>query len=226
MMKINKSMLAKMIDHTLLKATATEGEIVKLCAEADKYGFASVCVNPWFVPLAYRHLKQTEVKVCTVVGFPLGATTTATKVHEAVEAVKNGAHEIDMVINLGMLKSGCREQVLDDIKAVVDATSQQNPAVIVKVIIETCYLNREEKILACQLALKAGAHFVKTSTGFGTAGAVVEDVKLMRETVGTQMGVKAAGGIKTAEDALKLINAGANRLGASAGVKIINGFQE
>ncbi|AQS58760.1 deoxyribose-phosphate aldolase [Desulforamulus ferrireducens] len=220
-MNATRTEIAKTIDHTLLKAVATGQDIIKLCQEAKEYGFASVCVNPTFVSLAAEQLKDSGIMVCTVVGFPLGCTTTATKVEETREAVNNGAQEIDMVINLGALKEGNDDLVCQDIAAVVKAAQEANPSTAVKVIIETCYLTHEEKILACQLAKTAGAHFVKTSTGFGTGGATIEDVALMREVVGPAMGVKASGGIKTSADVLALLKAGANRIGASAGVKIM-----
>lgn len=213
--------IAPLIDHTLLKPNATEQEIIKLCEEAKKYGFASVCVNPAYVSLCKQLLKDTNVKVCTVVGFPLGATTPTVKAIEAKEAIANGADEVDMVINIGALKSGNYQLVLDDIKAVREATRGK----ILKVIIETAYLTREEKIKACELAKEAGADFVKTSTGFGPSGATVEDVMLMKSVVGPKMGVKASGGIRTLEDALKMVKAGATRIGASASVAIVRGEQ-
>lgn len=218
---MNKNEVARSIDHTILKAVATPEDIVCLCQEAQVYGFASVCVNPSYVPLAVEQLRDSTVKVCTVVGFPLGCTTTATKVAETKEVVQSGALEVDMVINLGALKAGNGQGVLQDIAAVVEAARETNPQAVVKVIIETCYLTREEKVLACELAQQAGAHFVKTSTGFGTGGATVEDVSLMCQVVGPHMGVKASGGIKNSHDALALLQAGANRLGASAGVLIM-----
>ncbi len=211
--------IASLIDHTLLKANATQEEIVKLCEEAKKYGFASVCVNPVYVSLCKQLLKGTNVKVCTVIGFPLGATTPTVKAIEAKEAIANGADEVDMVINIGALKSGNYQLVLDDIKAVREATRGK----ILKVIIETAYLTREEKIKACELAKEAGADFVKTSTGFGPSGATVEDVMLMRQVVGPKLGVKASGGIRTLEDAKKMVEAGATRIGASASVAIVHG---
>jgi deoxyribose-phosphate aldolase len=213
--------IAPLIDHTLLKANATQEEIVKLCEEARKYGFASVCVNPAYVSLCKQLLKGTNVKVCTVVGFPLGATTPTVKAIEAKEAVANGADEVDMVINIGALKSGNYQLVLDDIKAVREATRGK----ILKVIIETAYLTKEEKIKACELAKQAGADFVKTSTGFGPSGATAEDVALMKSVVGPKIGVKASGGIRTLEDAVKMVKAGATRIGASASVAIVKGEQ-
>ncbi len=211
--------VAALIDHTLLKPNATQEEIVKLCEEAKKYNFASVCVNPTYVSLCKQLLKDTPVKVCTVVGFPLGATTPTVKAIEAKEAIANGADEIDMVINISALKSGNYQLVLDDIKAVREATRGK----ILKVIIETAYLTKEEKIKACELAKQAGADFVKTSTGFGPSGATAEDVALMRSVVGPKMGVKASGGIRTLADAKKMIQAGATRIGASASVAIVKG---
>ncbi|MDK2794544.1 MAG: deoxyribose-phosphate aldolase, partial [Caldanaerobacter sp.] len=207
--------IAKMIDHTLLKPNATKEEIKKLCEEAGEYGFASVCINPCFVDLAYEMLKDTDVKVCTVVGFPLGANTIETKVFEAVEAVKKGATEIDMVLNISMLKSGEYDYVKKEISEVVKAVKSHGD-IVVKVILETCYLSDEEKIKACEISKEAGADFVKTSTGFGPGGATVEDVKLMRKVVGENFGVKASGGIRSYVDAKAMIEAGANRIGASA----------
>ncbi|QPA33212.1 deoxyribose-phosphate aldolase [Thermaerobacillus caldiproteolyticus] len=209
-----------MIDHTLLKPEATKEQIVKLAEEAKAYHFASVCVNPTWVKTAYEILKDTDVKVCTVIGFPLGATTPEVKAFETKNAIENGASEVDMVINIGALKSGNDELVEKDIRAVVEAAKGK---ALVKVIIEACLLTDEEKVRACQLAVKAGADFVKTSTGFSTGGATVEDVALMRKTVGPNFGVKASGGIRTADDLLAMEKAGANRIGASAGVQIING---
>lgn len=224
-MKITKSKLAGMIDHTLLKPVAVHEDIITLCAEAREYKFAAVCVNPYWVPFAAEQLAGSGVAVCTVVGFPLGATSTVAKAGEAVRAVQCGALEVDMVLNIGAVKERRADVVLDDIRAVVKAVHAQHPAAITKVIIETCYLNREQKILACRLAAQAGAHFVKTSTGFGPGGATVEDVALMRAIVGPEMGVKASGGIKTAGQALAMIKAGAGRIGASAGVDIIGAME-
>ncbi|KGT38811.1 deoxyribose-phosphate aldolase [Weizmannia sp. CD-2023] len=210
--------LAAYIDHTLLKPEATEKDILKLTAEAAQYHFASVCINPYWVKLATRELAGTGVKVCTVIGFPLGATTAETKAFETKKAIGDGADEIDMVINIGALKSGDTEAVEADIRAVVEAAQGK----LVKVIIETCLLTNEEKELACRLAVKAGARFVKTSTGFSTGGATIEDVKLMRQTVGDKAGVKASGGIHTKAEAEAMIEAGATRIGASSGVKIVS----
>ena len=217
-----KRSLASYIDHTLLKQQSTKDQITQLCVEAKGYHFASVCVNPTHVPLCAELLQNSDVKVCTVVGFPLGANTTATKVFETADAIQNGAQEIDMVINIGALKSGDHTLVSNDIAAIADVT--HNGGAILKVIIETCLLTEEEKITACQLAKQARADFVKTSTGFSTGGATVEDVALRRKVVGPDMGVKAAGGVRNLEDAEKMIAAGATRLGASAGVQIMQGL--
>lgn len=214
--------LAGMIDHTLLRADATKPEITKLTEEAKKYTFASVCVNPTWVAYSAEQLSGTEVKVCTVIGFPLGATTPAVKAFEAKDAIANGATEVDMVINIGALKDGNNALVEQDIRAVVDAAKGK---ALVKVIIETCLLSDEEKVRACELSVKAGADFVKTSTGFSTGGATPEDVALMRKTVGEHVGVKASGGVRSLEDMKKMIAAGANRIGASSGVKIMEGGQ-
>ena len=211
--------LAKYIDHTNLKAFATREDIKRLCEEAKEYGFYAVCVNPYRVKDAAEFLKDTDIKIASVVGFPLGATFTETKVQEAIMAVRNGADEIDMVMNIGAMKDGDYGVVERDIREVVEAVHPMGAKV--KVIIETCYLSDEEKIKACELAKKAGADFVKTSTGFGTAGAKVEDVKLMRSVVGNDMGVKAAGGIHNAKEAIAMIEAGATRIGASRSVQII-----
>ncbi|XJZ27995.1 deoxyribose-phosphate aldolase [Bacillota bacterium Lsc_1132] len=213
--------IASMIDHTLLKANATRAEIVKLAEEAKKYSFASVCVNPTWVQTAAELLADTpEVKVCTVIGFPLGAATSETKAFETKNAIENGATEVDMVINIGALKDNQDEFVEQDIRAVVEAAKGK---ALTKVIIETCLLTDEEKVRACQLAVKAGADFVKTSTGFSTGGATVEDIQLMRQTVGPEIGVKASGGIRSREDAVAMIEAGATRIGASSGVAIVKG---
>lgn len=213
--------LAKTIDHTLLKPDATQQEIAQLCFEARKYGFASVCVNPTWVELCAQLLKGATAKVCTVIGFPLGATSSETKAFETETAIRQGATEIDMVINIGALKARDLDTVARDIRGVVNASHAHG--IIVKVIIEAVLLNDEEKTIACLLSKEAGADFVKTSTGFAAGGATVHDVELMRKTVGPQMGVKAAGGVRTFEDAESMIKAGATRIGASAGVKIIQG---
>ena len=211
--------LADMIDHTLLKPQATHDQIAQLCYEARKYGFASVCVNPTNVALCAELLKDSGVPVCTVVGFPLGATPTEVKVFETQQAVREGASEVDMVVNVGALKSKDYELVERDIASIARATHAGNA--ILKVIIEAALLTDDEKVIACQLAKVAGADFVKTSTGFGPGGATLEDVSLMRRVVGPTMGVKAAGGIRTYADAQKMIAAGASRIGASASVKIM-----
>ncbi|SCI25869.1 deoxyribose-phosphate aldolase [Romboutsia sp. 1001713B170207_170306_H8] len=214
---MNNIKLERMIDHTILKAEATRDEVVKLCNEAKEYNFASVCVNPSMVELASDILKCTEVDVCTVIGFPLGATTTNVKAFETDDVINKGATEVDMVINIGKLKDRDLEYVKNDIKAVVDAAKGR---ALTKVIIETCLLTDEEKVIACELSKEAGAEFVKTSTGFSTSGATASDIKLMRETVGKEMGVKASGGVRTKEDALTMINNGATRIGASASITI------
>ena len=211
--------LPHMIDHTLLKPDATQDQIAQLCYEARKYGFASVCVNPTNVSLCTQLLKGSGVPVCTVVGFPLGATSTEVKVFEAQQAIRDGAIEVDMVINVGALKSRDYELAERDVASVARACHASNA--ILKVIIEAALLTDEEKVVACQLVKVAGADFVKTSTGFGPGGATLEDVALMRRVVGPTMGVKAAGGIRTYEDAQKMIAAGASRIGASASVKIV-----
>jgi deoxyribose-phosphate aldolase len=213
--------VVRMIDHTLLKADATKAEIVKLVEEAKEYLFASVCVNPTWVRTAAEMLEDTpEVKVCTVIGFPLGASTPETKAFETKNAIDNGANEIDMVINVAALKDRQDDLVEKDIRAVVEAA---NGKALVKVIIETCLLTKEEKIRACEISVKAGAHYVKTSTGFSTGGATVEDIRLMRQTVGPEIGVKASGGVRSREDALAMVEAGATRIGASSGVSISKG---
>ncbi|MFJ7512656.1 deoxyribose-phosphate aldolase [Peribacillus simplex] len=211
---------AKMIDHTLLKAEATKEQIVTLCEEAREYGFASVCVNPIWVKTAAEKLKGSDVKVCTVIGFPLGASTTEVKATESENAVQNGAEEVDMVLAIGLLKSGEYEEVEADIRAVVDAVKTK---ALIKVIIETSLLTEEEKVLACELSLRAGADFVKTSTGFSTGGATVEDVALMHEIVKDKAGVKASGGIRDLKDLKSMVEAGATRVGASSGVRIMKG---
>lgn len=213
--------LNKYIDHTILKPETTQEQVEKILAEAKEYDFASVCVNPTWVALAAESLKDSDVKVCTVIGFPLGANTPAVKAFETKDATSNGADEIDMVINIGALKTGNYDLVLEDIKAVVAASGDK----LVKVIIEACLLTDDEKVKACQLSQEAGADYVKTSTGFSTGGATVADVALMRKTVGPDMGVKASGGARSYEDAIAFIEAGASRIGASSGVAIMNGAQ-
>ena len=211
--------IAAVIDHTILKPEATRADIVKVCREARQYGFASVCVNPYWVPLVRSELAGSKVKVCTVVGFPLGATSTEAKVAETAAALRAGAEEIDMVINVGALRSGDHEAVKLDIQQVVKAAHEARA--IVKVILETALLNDNEKAVACTLCKLAGADFVKTSTGFSTSGATAHDVALMRSVVGPEMGVKAAGGIRTLDDLRQMTAAGATRIGASASVKIV-----
>jgi len=211
--------LAGLIDHTLLKPEATRDDIRKLCSEAARFGFASVCIHPWNVPLAAELLRSTNVKVCTVIGFPLGATLSQVKIYEAEEAIKLGAQEVDMVINVGALKSGQDDMVESDIRGVVDVAHRSGA--ICKVILETSLLTTEEKVRASLASKKAGADFVKTSTGFSTGGATAEDVALMRAVVGSEIGVKASGGVRTLEDLKKMVCAGATRIGASASVRIM-----
>ena len=210
--------LNKYIDHTLLKADATKNEIKKLCEEAKKYDFYSVCVNGAYARYVTELLQGTEVKTCVVVGFPLGAMDTKVKAFETKNAIENGASEIDMVINIGALKDKDYDYIYNDIKEVIKATEDK---AIVKVIIENSLLTDEEKIKACEIAVNAGADFVKTSTGFSTGGATLEDVKLMKDTVSSRAEVKASGGVKNREDALKMIEAGATRIGTSSGIKIV-----
>ena len=207
------------IDHTILKADAKKEDIEQLCSEAKEHNFAAVCVNPSYVSLCKRLLKDSDVKVATVVGFPLGATSTESKVFETLDSINKGADEIDMVINISALKNRDYDYLALDIKKVVEAASNR---AIVKVIIETCLLSEEEKVRACELSMDAGAHYVKTSTGFSTGGATVEDVKLMKSIVKDRLKVKASGGIKDLETAKKMIEAGASRLGTSSGVKIVS----
>lgn len=217
---LTKSQFAALIDHTNLKPVATSSDIERLCRDAAEAGFASVCINPVHVPLAAGLLQNTGVKICTVVGFPLGASAHDAKAAEAAFAVKQGAQEIDMVIDIGAVKEGRFADVEQDIAGVVTVSA---PAAV-KVILETCYLTENEIIQACTAAVNAGAAFVKTSTGFGSGGATVDAVALMRRTVGSSVGVKAAGGIKTLETAMALIDAGANRLGCSAGMELLQAF--
>lgn len=214
---MNKNGLSSFIDHTVLKPETGVDKIKEVCEEALKYEFASVCINPCNVKVASSLLKGSKVKVCTVIGFPLGANTTDVKVFETKDAIANGAEEIDMVINIGKLKDKEYTFVKKDIEEVVKAAKDK---AIVKVIIEACLLSEEEKIMACKLSKEAGADFVKTSTGFSTGGATVSDIKLMREVVGSEMGIKASGGVRSYEDAVNMINAGASRIGASASVQI------
>lgn len=212
--------LEKYIDHTILKAETTEEQVKLICDEAKEHGFMSVCVNACYAEYVSRQLKGTDVKTCVVVGFPLGSTLSEVKAFETKAAIEKGADEIDMVINVGALKDKKDDYVLKDIKAVVEAS---NGKALVKVIIETCLLTEEEKIRACQLSVKAGADFVKTSTGFSTGGATVEDIALMRKTVGPDLGVKASGGVRNFADAKAMIDAGATRIGASKSVAIVQG---
>ncbi len=220
--KWTKATLAKTIDHTILKAVATEPQVRELCSEAREYKFASVCVNPVWVSLCAKELAGSGVPVCTVVGFPLGANTSEIKASEARLAVSQGAKEVDMVINLGAAKAGDWKYVEDDIRAVVQASGEA----IVKVILETCYLTDAEKIQACQAASRAGARFVKTSTGFGTGGATVEDIRLMKKAVGGKLQVKASGGVRTYQEALQMLEAGADRIGASLSIAIVQACSE
>lgn len=212
--------IAQIIDHTLLRPDATKDEVIKLCNEAKKYGFATVCINPYWVPLAEKELKGTSVGITTVIGFPLGATTTFAKMAEARDAIANGATEIDMVLNIGALKSGDLDTVQKDVVGVVQASNGQ---AVVKVILETGLLTDEEKTKASSICKRAGADFVKTSTGFGHGGATVEDIALMRKTVGPEMGVKASGGVRDLDTSRKIVAAGATRIGASASIAIVTG---
>jgi deoxyribose-phosphate aldolase len=215
--------IAEYIDHTLLKADATGTMVKKICQEAVQYGFASVCVNSGFAELVSGQLSGSKVRTCVVSGFPLGASQTLVKAFETREAIKRGAQEIDMVLNIGALKEGLYGMVEDDIKAVVQAAGKK---AVVKVILECCLLENAEKEKACELAVRAGAAFVKTSTGFASGGATIEDVRLLKNIVGTRAKVKASGGIRTAEEALAMIEAGADRLGTSSGVKIAGEFEK
>lgn len=224
MKKINQAELAKYLDHTLLKPNASKKDILQTCAEAKQYQTASVCVNAYWAGLVHQQLTGTGINTCCVVGFPLGATSTAAKVFEAKQAISDGADELDMVINIGELVSGNVEAVQKDIEQVANAVHAQNK--LLKVIIETSFLTNDQIVQACQLAEKAHADFVKTSTGFSSAGAKTADVKLMRQTVGDRLGVKASGGIHSYEEAISMIEAGANRLGVSATVKILEGAKD
>ncbi|MEY8291142.1 deoxyribose-phosphate aldolase [Carnobacteriaceae bacterium 52-44] len=215
--------IAQYIDHTILNADATETDVRRICEEAKEYNFKTVCIQPYWVKYAKELLEGTEVGITTVIGFPLGANTTEIKVAEAKQVVAEGASDVDMVINIGALKSEDYDTVLNDIKAVVDAVDGQ---ALVKVIIETALLTKAEKVRASELAKQAGADFVKTSTGFSTGGATLEDVRLMRATVGPDMGVKASGGVRTFEDAKAMIEVGATRIGASSGISIVEGAKE
>ncbi|AID44611.1 deoxyribose-phosphate aldolase [Candidatus Arthromitus sp. SFB-mouse-Japan] len=215
-------MFSKYFDHTILSANLTKNEIIKLCNEAKEYNFASVCVNPCYVKLCYEQLRNTDVNICTVVGFPLGSMTTESKLFETKEALKNGASEIDMVINIGKLKDKEYDYVKNEIKLLKDACGNK----VLKVIIETCLLTDEEKIMACKLSKEAGADFVKTSTGMSKAGATKEDIELMRKAVGNELGIKASGGVRDLETVNCMIEAGATRIGSSSTVKIIKDYIE
>lgn len=217
---MDKKQLARMIDHTILKPEATREAVTVICKEALEYNFASVCINPANIELAAELLKGSEVKVCTVIGFPLGANTKEVKAFETKDAIEKGAQEVDMVINLGKLKDKDYDYVKEDIKGVVNVAKGR---AITKVIIEACLLTEDEKVMACKLAKEAGADFVKTSTGFSTGGATPEDIKLMRQTVGTELGVKASGGVRSLDDAMAVIENGATRIGASASIAICEG---
>jgi deoxyribose-phosphate aldolase len=220
---ISRKELSGMIDHTILKADVKEEDVKRICREAVTNGFGAVCVNPCYAELTAKELKGSGVKTCVVVGFPLGANTAEIKAEEAGKAVDAGAEEIDMVINISALKDRKIDAVEKDIRGVLNAIKGR---AILKVIIETCYLTDEEKVIACETAKRAGAHFVKTSTGFGSAGANTKDVALMRATAGSTMGVKASGGIRTLDDALDMIEAGASRIGASSGINILKEYDE
>lgn len=213
--------LANKIDHTLLKPNVTASQIHQLCAEAKEYRFASVCINPCYVSLAHELLRETDVKVCTVIGFPLGSSTTETKILEAKEAIQNGADELDYVVNLNDIANGRFDSVKREMQQFVHLRTASNKPIVVKMILETCYLTNQQIIEVCKLAKETGLDFVKTSTGFGSGGATVEHVRIMRETVGTGVGVKASGGIRSYDDCMAMINAGANRIGASASVAIV-----
>ena len=217
---MNNNKIANIIDHTVLKATATKEDVVNVCNEAKENNFFSVCINPTHIELVKKELEGSNVKVCTVIGFPLGANTPEVKAFETKDAIAKGADEVDMVINIGALKDKNYDLVERDIKVVVDAADKK---ALVKVIIETCYLTDDEKKIACELAVKAGTDYVKTSTGFGTGGSTPEDIKLMRDTVGPEIGVKASGGVRSIKDADAVVNAGASRIGASSSVAIVNG---
>jgi deoxyribose-phosphate aldolase len=220
------SAIAKMIDHTVLKANTTDQQIEQLCEEAVKYGFASVCINPGFIPLAVQLLKGSQVKVCTVIGFPLGANTSDTKLFEAENALRLGARELDYVINVSHVLNGRMDLVEQEMKLFAGLRSDNPSAEVIKVILETCYLSEEQIVKVCELAKDTGLDFVKTSTGFGPAGALAEHVRLMRRTVGSAVAVKASGGIRTYEDAAAMIEAGAARIGTSAGVEIMKSLRK
>ncbi len=225
-MKISRSELARLIDHTLLKPDATPDDIIKLCNEARKYGFISVCVNSCYVNAACRELSGSSVSVCSVVGFPLGACAPAAKAFEAAEAVRCGAVELDIVINIGFLKGGLPELVKSDLEQAILCARNENPATVIKIILETCLLTKGEKIIAGTLAIDLGANFIKTSTGFGKGGANVNDVALLKQIAGNNAGVKASGGIRDLSAAIAMINAGASRIGTSSGPAIIEELSE
>lgn len=214
--------LASMIDHTVLKPNTTEEQIHKLCAEAKEFGFASVCINPCYVPIAVNLLKDSSVKVCTVIGFPLGANTTATKIFEAKDAILMGADELDYVVNVSDVLNNRFDLVKKEMEEFVQLSSAGSKPVIIKIILETCYLTNEQIVKCCQLSEETGLDFVKTSTGFGTGGATATHVQLMRQTVGPKVGVKASGGIRNYQDAITMVEAGANRIGASSGIAIVS----
>ncbi|AEG59732.1 deoxyribose-phosphate aldolase [Desulforamulus ruminis] len=213
--------LASMIDHTVLKSSTTVEQIHRLCAEAEEFGFASVCVNPCYVPLAADLLKDSKVKVCTVIGFPLGANTTATKIFEAKDAIQLGADELDYVVNISDVLNNRFDRIKKEMEEFVQVRSTASKPVMIKIILETCYLTDEQIKRLCELAKESGLDFVKTSTGFGTGGATAAHVQLMRETVGPNVGVKASGGIRNYQDAMTMVEAGANRIGASSGIAIV-----
>ncbi len=218
-----QSSISSIIDHTLLKPNINDSQIKQLCEEARQYKFASVCINPCYVSTAAEALQDTDVKVCTVIGFPLGATTTEVKIFEAKQAVENGAAEIDYVVNISDVLNGRYGMVKGEMQQFVQFRSQSNRPVMIKIILETCYLTNKHIIEVCKLAKETGLDFVKTSTGFGTDGATVEHIRIMRETVGPELGVKASGGIRSYEDCIAMVEAGASRIGASASVAIVSG---
>lgn len=215
--------LAKMIDHTLLKPTATAEQIKKLCSEAKEFGFASVCINPCYVPMAADMLKETDVRVCTVIGFPLGSSTTKAKIFEAQDAIENGAVELDYVLNVGDVLDDRYELVRQEMVRFAELRKKYTFPVLIKIILETCYLSEEQIVKVSEMARETGIDFVKTSTGFGTGGATIEQVRLMRETVGPEIGVKASGGIRERRTAEAMVQAGASRIGTSSGVEIVSG---
>ena len=221
---VSRVQLAKMIDHSLLSPSVTDEDVRNGCREALQYGFAAVVVNPSHIPIVTRELNNSAVKVCSVISFPFGLSATEVKLTEVTEALAHGAKEIDVVMNFSALRSGKDKYVLDEIRKITDLVRRGGMKIVVKMIMETCYLNEQQKRKACFLAVEGGADFVKTSTGFGVAGATVEDVRLLRQTVGPNIGVKAAGGIRNLQDALKMVEAGANRIGTSSSESILQGF--